>query len=336
MFEAYLEHYVVGCANSRREVLQNQRGTNKTIRSFGRIESVGYKVSEIVGINKTGGIRGAVCIFAADHGVSELGLSIFPQSQTKKIVELIEEGHTPINKIAKRTNVPLFCLDIGIVGPVRYGSILQNHKVVDGTRNMMLDDAMTEDEVIRSFETGMRFANKLKSQRIDIVAAGEVGIGNTISSSIITAVLCNKEAYEITDVGTGIDNDKLEKKREIVKTKIDELRSFDRNLTELLKKAGGAEICAEAGFILECARLGMAVILDGFISGVAALIACEMKEDVRKCIIPSHISSEKGHRYIFEKLRLEPIVDWGMHYGIASGAAMILPVVMNAYDITNE
>lgn len=336
MLEAYLNKYSIKFANTRREVLQNQLHTNKPIGSFGRIESIGYKVSERIGINRTNDVKGAVCIFAADHGISELGLSIFPQSQTKKIVEMIESGKTPINKIAERANALLFCLDVGVVGPVQYGKIVRDYKVLNGTKNMMLMDAMTEEEVIRSFEMGMKFADTLKAQEVDIAATGEVGIGNTISSSIITAVLCDKDADDITDVGTGIDNEKLIKKKEIVRRKVDELKNFRNDLPEILKKVGGAEICAEAGFILECSRIGITVILDGFISGVAALIACEIKEEVKKCIIPSHLSSEKGHKYIFEKLGLEPMIDWGMHYGIASGAALIMPIVMTAYDITNK
>ena len=336
MLRDYLDDLEVSCSSTRGEVLRNQMNVQKPLGSFGRIESIGYKISEVLGINRTSKIRGTICVFAADHGISELGLSIFPQSQTKKIVEMMEEGKTPINKIAACSHFPLYCLDVGIAGKVRSGRVVRDYKAMNGTKNLLIDDAMSEREVIQSIRTGMLFADELKAQGSDIVAVGEVGCGNTISSSIITAILCKKKADEITDVGTGISNEKLQKKIEIVGRKIDELKEYEGDLLTILKKVGGVEICAEAGFILGCARNGMVVIIDGFISGVSALIAYEINESIRKCIIPSHLSSEKGHKYIFEKLKLEPIIDWGMHYGIASGAAMILPVVISAYGITNE
>lgn len=320
--------------STRRQVLQNQRNINKPLGSFGKIESIGYKISEVVGINKQKNLNSSICIFAGDHGVSELGLSIFKQSQTKVIVEMLGANKTPINRIAEKSNVKVHCYDVGINGLIETNDIVESCKVSNGTKNMVSEDALTRDEVFSALERGYTLADKFKNENIDIVAVGEVGIGNTISTSIITAVLCGKKSEEVTDVGTGIDDEKLLRKKQIIEKIIEKYTGAD--VITLLCKAGGLEICAEAGFIIGCLKNGIAVILDGYISGAAALVAYEINPNIKKIVFASHMSSEKGHRYIFDKLGLEPLFDWGMHYGIASGSSIALPIITMAYGVTNE
>ena len=321
--------------NSRREVLVNQVYTNKPIKSFGKLESIGYKISQILGINKNQ-VRVSTCIFAGDHGISELGLSVFEQSQTKKIVELIGKGETPVNKICHEANSEIYCFDIGINADVNYSEKIINMKVKKGTRNFLCFDALERNEVINALNKGIEAANILCKKGVDIVAVGEVGIGNTISTSIITAILCGKNAEEVTDVGTGIDNEKLLKKRKIIEEMIDKCKSEEQDIITLLQKVGGLEICAEAGFIIGCSYHKIIVILDGYISGTAALVANEMCPNISNYIFGSHMSSEKGHKYIFDKLKLNSIFDMGMHYGLATGSSSALPMYKMAYKIVNK
>ena len=171
---------------SKKDVWKNQMQTNKPLTSFGRLEQIGYQMSRIIGINRKK-INKTIVVFAGDHGVAEMDLSVYKQSQTRKVVCYLSEGKTPLNKIANQFNVEIQCIDVGLNGLVERPGIL-NRKIRNGTNNIYKEDAMTEEDVIQAIEVGIEIAELCKKSDIHIVALGEIGIGNTISASALTAV----------------------------------------------------------------------------------------------------------------------------------------------------
>mgnify|MGYP002517443048 CR=1 FL=1 len=317
--------------SSKCDIWKNQINTNKPLNSFGLFEQFGYDLSSVIGINREIENK-ALIVFAGDHGVSDMQLSVYPKSQTKKVVELLLQGKTPLNKLINGTNTELFCVDMGIDGNV-YSQNILNYKVANGTKNMFYENAIEKRNVIRAIEKGIEIATICAKRNMQIVALGEVGIGNTVSASVITAVLCNLTAEQVTGKGTGIVGDIVEKKKLVISTVIDKCTSSDP--ISLLSRAGGYEICGDVGFILGCAYYKIPVIIDGFITGAAALVAYFIHKSVRKYIFVSHQSSEPGHGYILGKLDRKPMLKLQMRYGLATGAALALDLYERAYMITN-
>lgn len=317
--------------STKSDVWKNQINTNKPLGSFGTIEKYGYKLSSIIGTNNVISNKATV-IFAGDHGIADMNLSVYDKSQTRTVVSLLAEGETPLNKIINQNNIELICVDIGVNGSVNAASVL-NYKLADGTQNMYYEKAIEEDLVVKAIETGIKIAGLCAKKNVQIVALGEVGIGNTVSASVLTAILCNLTAEEVTGRGTGIIGDKLNKKREVVSYLIDKCTSCDP--IALLAKYGGYEICGDVGFILGCSYYKLPVVLDGFITGASALVASKIHKDTRSYMFASHQSSELGHEYILKKLELEPMLNLGMRYGLATGASLALPLYERAYMLTN-
>lgn len=318
----------------KRDVLLNQVNTNKPFKSFGRLEGIGYKLSEIIGVNKNE-IKTGIVVFAGDHGVSEMEVSVFSQGQTKRVVNLLGKGTMPLNKIVKNQNIQVKCYDVGINGKVEYNDIVVDMKIKNSTNNMIYKDAMPVKDVYSAIEVGIRVAEEWNNNKFNILAVGEIGISNTISASIITTILCDRKVDEVTDVGTGVSGEKLMLKKNIINELVEKYRQLKESPIELLAKVGGYEICSVIGTILGCAYYKIPIVIDGYITSAAALVAYKICPNIKPYIFASHISAEKGHKYIIDELNLMPIVDLKMKYGVATGAAIALPIYKMAYELTN-
>ncbi len=334
-----LEKYIFGISeiprNKRNEVLLNQKNTNKPFKSFGKLEEVGYKLTEIIGIGKKE-IQSVIIVFAGDHGIAELDLSVFPKDHTKKVVNLLHTHKLPINKIADTYNIPLHCYDIGIDGKVEYNDVVHDLKISNGTKNMLHIDAIEKENVSLAIKRGIDVAKKCFEDGVRIAALGEVGICNTISTSVLTAILCGLNEEDVTDRGTGVMGLKLQQKQEYIKRMIVNNRQHSLDIFGLLGKVAGYEICGDIGFILGCSYYRIPVVIDGYITGVAALAAYRLQPNVKNYIYASHLSAEKGHKHIMKEIGIEPIIDFGMKYGLATGAAIALPIYKMAYKLVNE
>lgn len=320
--------------NKKSEVLRNQKNTNKPFGSFGMLETVGYKLSEIIGINQTN-LKSQILVFAGDHGIADMKLSAFPQSQTKKVVGLLSQGNIPLNKMTEEFNISIKCYDIGINGELNYNDVVIRKKINNGTKNIYYEDAMTSEDAYRAIDIGINLAEQYHNDKFKILGVGEIGICNTISTSVITAILCELQEEDVTGSGTGVVGDQLIRKKTVIKDIINKNRCFKQEPITLLAKVGGYEICGVVGLLLGCSYLKIPVVIDGYISAAAALVAYNLCPSIKNYIFASHLSAEKGHKYIMKELGLNPIIDLGMRYGVATGVALALPIYKIAYKIVN-
>jgi len=279
--------------------------------------------------------RRAVVIMAGDHGVVSEGVSAYSNEVTVQMIHNFARGGAGINVLSEQAKARVVVVDVGVAGNlddlVTTGAVI-SRRVGSGTQNIAKGPAMSREDAIRSIEVGIQMAKEL-SPTTDLFATGEMGIGNTTPSSAIVSVLCDIAPEFVTGCGTGIDEIKRVKKAQII------MRSLMTNCPDpadpidVLSKIGGYEIGAIAGFILGCAAEKKPVLVDGFISTAAALIAqslCQLSADY---MIASHQSVEPGHIVAWAKLKKHPLLDLNLRLGEGTGAVLAMHLVEAAQRI---
>jgi nicotinate-nucleotide--dimethylbenzimidazole phosphoribosyltransferase len=304
--------------------------------SLGRLEEIARQIVAITGKEFPQLKNKVIFTFAADHGVAEEKVSAFPSEVTAQMVyNFLNEG-AGINVLAKHIGARVVVADLGVAGDLKPHEKLVSKKVNYGTKNLAKEAAMTKEEAIKSIEAGIEIFSAEFKKGIDIIGTGEMGIGNTTASSAIAAVFTKKSVEEVTGRGTGIDDKGLENKIRVIKQalKINILRESDP--IDVLAKVGGFEIGGLAGVILAAAAEKIPVVIDGFISGAAALVAYQMEPKVKDYMIASHCSQERGHRIILEYIGLKPILDLNLRLGEGTGACLGINIVEAAVKILTQ
>jgi nicotinate-nucleotide--dimethylbenzimidazole phosphoribosyltransferase len=278
----------------------------------------------------------AVLVFAADHGITEEGVSAYPQAVTAQMVANFRRGGAAINVLARRQGASLHVIDVGVKG----SSGAEDTRVGDGTANFLHGPAMSRAQALRALEVGRRSVAELHAcERVRVVALGEMGIGNTTSASALAAALTGRAGETVTGRGTGVDDERWRRKVAVVE------RGLERHFPggkpsgdpiEVLIAVGGFEIAALAGATLEAAARRLLVVLDGFISSVGGLIAARLQPTVAGYLLGAHVGAEPGHRIVLEALGLAPLLDLGLRLGEGSGAALALNLVQCAADIMRD
>ncbi|MBO8171591.1 MAG: nicotinate-nucleotide--dimethylbenzimidazole phosphoribosyltransferase [Bacillaceae bacterium] len=304
--------------------------------SLGRMEELAVQLAGI-----TGDIAGElddkrIVIMAADHGVTEEGVSAFPREVTVQMVANFINGGAAINVMARQAGASLVCVDVGVDGDLSKSDGLFHRKVARGTRNMVQEAAMSEGELKAAIEVGLELAAQQAEAGAQLIATGEMGIGNTTASSAVLAALTAASAEDVVGSGTGVTSERLRHKQQVVRQALQRHRPDPDNPLDVMQKVGGLEIAALAGLILGCAVHRIPVVIDGFISTVAALSAVRLCPEVRDYLIPSHLSEEKGHRIALEAISLKPMLHMGMRLGEGTGAALMFPVIDTARRIMRE
>ena len=282
--------------------------------------------------------RKAIVTMAGDHGVVAEGVSKFPQEVTPQMVYNFVNGGAGINALAKQAGAEVIVVDMGVAADLNdladQGKII-NKKVGLGTDNIALGPAMSHAMATRAVESGIDIAMDL-GNRIDVFGTGDMGIGNTTPSTAIAAVMTGKPIEELTGRGTGLDDEQLAHKQEVIK-KILACNSPDpKNGLDILAKVGGFEIGGIAGLIIGAAAQKKPVVVDGFISSAGALIAIALEPFVRDYIVCAHRSVEPGHRAMQEKLGCKPLLDLNMRLGEGTGAALAMNLVEAAVAVLTE
>jgi len=278
----------------------------------------------------------AVLVMAGDHGVVRDGVSAYPQEVTMQMVLNFLGGGAAINVLARHIGAEVQVVDMGVAAEFESHPKLIDKKVAMGTNSMTGGPAMYREQAVRALEAGIEAAELMIGNGHNIIATGDMGIGNTTASSAITSVICNIEAEEVTGHGTGIDQGGLKKKIEAIKKAI-EINSPDPDDgIDILSKVGGFEIGGIAGVVLGCAAHRIPVVIDGFISSAGALIAYAIEPKCAHYMIPSHCSVEKGHRIALDHLGLKPLFDFDMRLGEGTGAAIGINITEAAVKILNE
>jgi len=304
--------------------------------SLGRLEELAKHVVEITRNENPAFKDKVIFTMAADHGVAAEGVSTFPPEVTAQMVYNFLGGGAGINVLAKHVGARVVVVDMGVAADLNPHPELIIKKVGYGTRNMLNGPAMTRDEAVESVERGMEVFEAVSQEGIDIAGTGEMGIGNTTSSSAIAAVITGRAVEDVTGRGTGIDDKTLAHKVSVIKRSIEINKPVSDDAIDVLYKIGGFEIGGLAGVILAAASKRIPVIVDGFISGAAALIACQLEPRVRDYMIAAHCSVERGHRAILDYLGLKPLLDLNLRLGEGTGAALGMNIVEAAAKILTE
>lgn len=291
----------------------------KPLGSLGRLEELSIQIAGIKGQPIPRTDRKAVIVMASDHGVVAEGVAPYPQEVTVQMVSNFVQGGAAINVLARLAGARVTIVDIGVAGALPPGPVVKSRKIAPGTANMAKGPAMTYQQAEQAIKTGIDIFEQEFARGLDIVATGEMGIGNTTASSAICAAITGHPAEKVTGKGTGLDEEGLKRKIEIVKKAIEVNQPSNRDPLDVLAKVGGFEIGGLAGVILGAASHRIPVVIDGFISGAAALIAVGMSLQVRPYLIAAHVSAEPGHKIMLEHMGLHPLVNLGMRLGEGTG-----------------
>ncbi len=304
--------------------------------SLGALERIAVKLAQIQGNPLPQLGAKVVMTMAGDHGVVEEGVSAFPQEVTPQMVLNFLNQGAAINVLAKHAGARVVIADIGIAAePIEHPDLI-NRRIRSGTRNMAKEAAMTEEEAIAAIEAGIDLVNQEIDRGATMIATGEMGIGNTTPSSAILACFSGREIELITGRGTGVDDTGLFRKQNAIRSAL-EINNPDPNQPlDVLRKVGGLEIAAITGIMLGAAARRAAVVVDGFISSAAALVAYKMNPKCRDYLFASHLSQEPGHRIMLEEIGLEPMLYLDMRLGEGSGAVLAFHLLEAAVKIINE
>jgi nicotinate-nucleotide--dimethylbenzimidazole phosphoribosyltransferase len=310
----------------------------KPLGSLGRLEDIAAQVAAIRGEQLSTSISKAIYVFAADHGVTEEGVSAYPREVTRQMVlNFLAEG-AAINVLARKHDVALHVIDVGVDANFDSISGLLHHTVRRGTRNMLREPAMSKEEVSEALSIGYWLGSEAAAAGHTMIAVGEMGIGNTTAASAITSALTGATARLATGRGTGVQPHALENKVRVVEAAVAKhcRGAAAAHPMEVLRCVGGLEIAAMAGMILAGARHHLVVVLDGFISTAAAALAVGLAPNALGYLIAGHCSQEPGHKLLLDHLRLTPVLSLGMRLGEGTGAVLAMPVIESAIALYHE
>lgn len=306
----------------------------KPLGSLGRLEEIAAQVVSIRQERAHEPMRCAVYVFAADHGVTAEGVSAYPSEVTRQMVLNFVSGGAAINVLSRLHGVDLTVVDVGVDGEFDGAAGMIHAKVRRGSRNMRREPALSADEMAAAMAVGERMAQEAAAAGCSLVAAGEMGIGNTTSASAITAALTGVAAEIVTGSGTGVDAAQRARKVKVVEETLALHKAVDAR--EVLRCLGGLEIAAMAGFYLASAQLGMVIVCDGFIATAAAAIAVAIRPGLAGHLIAGHRSEEPGHAILLGHLGLKPVLELGMRLGEGTGAVLAMPVIVSAMALYSQ
>lgn len=277
--------------------------------------------------------RCEVVVFAGDHGVAAQGVSAFPQAVTGQMVANFAAGGAAINVLTNLHDCRIEVVDVGVASDAPPPSGVRNERVRAGTRDLSTTAAMTAEETRKALEVGAQCARRAVDRGARLLIAGDMGIANTTAAACLICAFTGREPATVVGRGTGVDDPGLKHKIAIVRGALERVAKAHGGHPapiEVLSELGGFEIAAIAGFYLEAARLGVPVLVDGYISTSAALTAARLEPASREWMQAGHRSAEPGHRVALEALGLVPLLDLDMRLGEGTGAALALPIVRAA------
>ncbi len=308
----------------------------KPLGSLGRLEELAKQICGITAKESPQLKNKVIFTLASDHGVTEEGVSAYPKEVTAQMVYNFLNDGAGINILANHVGARVVVADVGVCVELKPSLRLVVKKVNYGTKNMAKGAAMTREEAIKAIETGIDLFNDELKNGIDIVGTGEMGIGNTTAASAITATFTKKPIEEITGRGAGLDDKGLKAKIAVIKKALALNKPDPSDPIDVLAKVGGFEIGGLAGIILAAASNKVPVVIDGFISGAAALIAYKIEPKAKDYMIAAHCSVESGHKIILNYLGLRPLLDLDLRLGEGTGGALGIGLADAALKILTQ
>lgn len=300
--------------------------------SLGRLEEISIQLAGITGRVHNALNKKQLLVFAADNGVVAEGVSSTPQSVTKQQTINLTRGKTGAAVLAKHFGCGLTVCDVGVNADI-YESTVLNRKIAYGTQNICTGPAMTREQTLQAILTGAEIARTVDA---DVIGVGEMGIGNTTTSSAVLAVLLGADVEAVTGRGGGITEESFRKKKAVIRTVIEVNRPDRDDVVGVLSKVGGFDLAAMCGAFLGAAAARRPAVIDGLISAAAALCAVRLCPNVRGYLVPSHASFEIGYRLAMEAMDLHPLFDLGMRLGEGSGCPLAFQVLDAACAVIND
>jgi nicotinate-nucleotide--dimethylbenzimidazole phosphoribosyltransferase len=315
---------------------KRQMQLTKPPESLGRLEAVAIHLATLQHTHKPSIDSVFITIFAGDHGIAAENVSAFPQSVTVEMIKNFARNGAAINVLAKAQNATLEIINLGTVSDTSVLPIVRNYNLGPGTANFLYQPAMTANQLETAMHAGHDAIERIQSNPNPLFIGGEMGIGNTTSAAALACCLLNIPPAQLTGSGTGLDAQGIAHKTRVIS---EALALHQHNIDsplEALRRLGGFEIAALTGAYLRCAQIGIPILIDGFISTVAALLAESIKPGCQHWFIYSHVSQEKGHRLVLDKLNAQPLLDLQMRLGEGSGAAVAISLLRLACQLHNE
>lgn len=319
-----------GIAASRQDILIKPKG------SLGRLEELAIQLAAIQGVERPRADRGAVFVMSGDHGVVAEGVSPCPQVVTRQQTLNFASGRGAIAVLSRHVGSRLVVTDIGVAGPGLSHPNLLSRRIAPGTANMAHGPAMTREQAVAALRTGVEIVEAECDKGLDLAATGEMGIGNTTPASAIISAYSGLDPEAVTGCGAGLDEAGRLRKAAVIRRALEVNRPDVSDPIDVLAKVGGFEIAGLAGVILGAASRRVAVVVDGFISTSAALIAAEIDPAVKPYLIASHNSVERGHAFMMKRLGLRPLLDLDMRLGEGTGSMLAFQVIRSAVCAHNE
>ena len=304
--------------------------------SLGLLEELAKRYTAIRDTDRPRINKKSVIVFAADHGVTEEGISAYPAEVTPQMVKNFLDGGAAINVLARQQSAEVLVIDIGVNHRFDPHSELLDRKIAFGTRNMAKEPAMTRVEAEESITIGIQLASQLAEKGVDLLATGEMGIGNTTASSAIFSLLSDLSVSEVTGRGTGIDDKTLNKKIAVIQQALDKHNPNPEDPIDILAKVGGYEIGGIMGLLLGAAAKNIPIVVDGLISSAGAALAIKLNPSVKDYIFPSHRSVEPGQKVFFDLIETPPLFDLKMRLGEGTGAVLAFGLIEAAVKIYSE
>jgi len=324
----------------RLRALHHLDSLTKPLGSLGQLEAVAAQYAAWREEDVPAIAGKAVYVFAADHGITDEGVSAYPRAVTAQMVRNFLNGGAAINVLARQTNSAIVVVDVGVDVDFDGAVGLLHRKVRRGTRNFAQEAAMTEDELNAALQVGIELAAEAGAQGRTLIALGEMGIGNTSSATAMTAALTGRPVAELTGRGTGLDEPRCARKAQIIdralRLHFGDFATVKPDPLHILRCVGGFEIAAIAGAILGATARRIAVVIDGFICTAGAAVACALAPDARFGVIAGHLSQEPGHRVLLEKMGVKPVLQLDMRLGEGTGAVLTFPLIESAVRLYNE
>jgi len=335
MMKSTVENITVLDERAMQIARKRQDTLTKPTGSLGTLEDVSIQIAGITGNPRPQITDKVIITMAGDHGVTEAGVSAYPNEITGQMIHNFLNGGAAINVLGRHVGARVVVVDMGVATTIKSESLV-NKKIGYGTANMRNGPAMTYEDAVRAIEAGMEVLESEAKKGMDIVGVGDMGIGNTTPSSALTAVITGASVKAVTGRGTGLDDAALERKITVIEEVIRVNQPNKQDPIDVLAKVGGFEIGGMAGVMLAAASHRIPVVIDGFVSGAAALLAYEITPAVKDYMIASHRSVEQGHAVILEYIGLKPLLDLDMRLGEGTGAALGINIVDAACKILNE
>lgn len=307
----------------------------KPIGSLGSLEEIAAKMAGITGKVHNSINKKNIVIMCGDNGVVEEGISACPQNITATVTDNFTKDITGVGVLSRFSNAELTIVDIGVNAEFNNPKII-NRKIAYGTKNIACGPAMTMEQAVKAIEVGIDIVNQLAKQGVNMLGTGEMGVGNTTTSAAVLSALSNISPDLVVGKGAGLTEEAFEHKKDIVKKAIKINKAYGNNVIEIISKVGGFDIAGLCGCFLGAAANRLPIVIDGFISSVAALCAYKLNPLVKEYMFPSHLSAEPGATYIMKEIGLEPFLNLNMRLGEGSGCPMAFQIIEAALCVMND